>query len=90
LEAVYLGGNHKNVKHGPLDPVVPGGFPICRVGIEENRAGGGALNHGVEVDWPDSLDPQTGESTYYAIIAAPTIVAFREPVDDMLILRLAG
>jgi hypothetical protein len=76
LEAVYLGGNPKNVKDDPLDPVVPGvgnqgGFRYAGSPWKKTVRVSVLYTSGVEVDWPDSLDPQTGEFTYYGDNRSP-------------------
>lgn len=63
LEAVYLGGNHKNVRDDPLDPLVPGvgnqgGFRYVGSPGKKTVQVSVLYTSGVEVDWPDSLDPQ--------------------------------
>ncbi|MCH9761300.1 MAG: restriction endonuclease [Actinomycetia bacterium] len=70
LDAVYLGGSQKDVRDDPLDPLIPGvgnqgGFRY--IGSPWKRTVRLALLYtsGTEVDWPDSLDPQTGRFTYY-------------------------
>ena len=69
LEAVYLGGNQKNVKDDPLGPLVgvgnQGGFRCVGSPRKKTVRLSVLYTSGAEVDWPDSLDPQTGEFTYY-------------------------
>lgn len=76
LEAVYLGGSHKNVKDDPLDPLVPGvgnqgGFRYAGSPWKKTVRVSVLYTSGVEVDWPDALDPQTGEFTYYGDNRSP-------------------
>ena len=66
LDAVYLGGDQKNVKDDPLDPLVPGvgnqgGFRYVGSPWKKTVRLSVLYTSGVEVDWPDSLDPLSAD-----------------------------
>ncbi|MFG3617438.1 restriction endonuclease [Nocardia sp. NPDC047654] len=69
LDRVYLGGSQGNMGDDPLARLLPvgnqGGFRYA--GSPKKRTVRVAVlyTNGGEVDWPDSLDPQTGVFTYY-------------------------
>ncbi|OBF85002.1 restriction endonuclease [Mycobacterium sp. 852002-51163_SCH5372311] len=70
LEAVYLGGSQKNVSDDPLNRLVrgvgnQGGFRHVGSPWQKTVRVSVLYTSGEEVDWPDCLDPQTGEFTYY-------------------------
>jgi len=76
LETVYLGGSRGNVKDDPLDPLIPGvgnqgGFRYVGSPWKGTVRLSVLYTSGAEVDWPDSLDPQTGEFTYYGDNRSP-------------------
>jgi hypothetical protein len=68
VDAVYEGGKHGDVRDDPLARLLPcgnqGGFRYL------GRPGGGyriavLYSSGVDPDWPDRLNPETGVFTYY-------------------------
>lgn len=69
VESIYLGCVQKNAGDDPLARLLPvgnqGGFRYR--GSPSKKTVGLAVLYtsGVEIDWPDHLDPQTGVFTYY-------------------------
>lgn len=68
VDAIYRGGSYGNVRDDPLARLLPcgnqGGFRFA------SRPGGGyrmaiLYSSGIEADWPDRLDEQTGTYTYF-------------------------
>jgi hypothetical protein len=76
LDAVYLGGTTGNASDDPLARLLPGagnsgGFRYVRWPRKGSVRLCVLYTSGVEVDWPDFLDPQTGILTYYGDNRSP-------------------
>ncbi len=70
VEAVYLGGTNGNVSDDPLQHLVEGtgnqvGFRYSGSPSKKTVRLCVLYTSGGEVDWPDYLDPLTGQFTYY-------------------------
>jgi hypothetical protein len=76
VDEVYLGGRHNDFRDDPLDPLVrgvgnQGGFRYVGSPWKKSVRLSVLYTSGLEVDWPDSLDSQTGEFTYYGDNRSP-------------------
>jgi hypothetical protein len=70
LDAVYAGGNARNVSDDPLHRLLPGvgnqgGFRFNGSPLKRDVRFAVLFTTRAEPDWPDELDPQTGLFTYY-------------------------
>lgn len=69
LERRYLGGTSRTIRDDPLAKLLPvgnqGGFRYSGSPTKRDVRLVVLYTSGVEVDWPDMLDPQTGIFTYY-------------------------
>ena len=91
LDRVYEGGVAKNAGDDPIGKLVPvgnqGGFRFAG----SVRRGGVKLmvlyTSGGEVDWPDHLDPTTGDFTYYGDNRRPGRELHDTPRGGNLLLR---
>ncbi|MEV8630657.1 restriction endonuclease [Streptosporangium sp. NPDC051023] len=70
LDAVYAGGTAGNISDDPLSRLLPGvgnqggfRFNVSKQGRDVRFVA--LFTTGAELDWPDTLDPQTGVFTYY-------------------------
>ncbi|OBK45597.1 restriction endonuclease [Mycobacterium kubicae] len=91
IETIYLGGNQGNAGDDPLGRLLPvgnqGGFRY-RGSPSQNAVRIAVLyTSGMEIDWPDHLDPQTGIFTYYGDNRQPGRDLHDTPKSGNILLR---
>ncbi|QZS52662.1 restriction endonuclease [Rhodococcus opacus] len=69
VESLYLGGSRGNMADDPLARLFPvgnqGGFRYSGSPRDRTVRLSVLFTSGTDIDWPDTLDPQTGVFTYY-------------------------
>jgi len=75
VDAVYEGGPHKHLGAEPIAKLLPvgtqGGFRFCGSPREGTVRLAVLFTTGSDPDWPDTLDPQAGEFTYWGDNKSP-------------------
>lgn len=67
VDAVYTGGQSNNVSDDPIAQILPVGNSggIRFKGPRTKPSILSLISSGVDIDWPDHLDPETGQYTYF-------------------------
>jgi Restriction endonuclease AspBHI N-terminal/Restriction endonuclease len=91
LDRTYRGGHSRNFGDDPISRLLPvgnqGGFRVAGSIVRGTVRLVVLYTSGVEVDWPDAIDPTTGDFTYYGDNRHPGRELHDTPRGGNLLLR---